>query len=115
MKGRHDGVTRRLLVTLLCNAIAVSALAAQAGSVLALAPGSARAAGMGGAGAALLGDAGGIFANPPAPATIPPLLVGASDQTFPSGSEVSTGAGAPRGSRFPGGAGAPPLGPGSTA
>jgi len=64
MKRRHDGVTRRFLVTLLCNAGVVSSLSAQAGSLLALAPGSARAAGMGGPGAAIVGDAGGIFANP---------------------------------------------------
>ncbi len=110
MKRRHDGVTRRFLVTLLCNAGVVSSLSAQAGSVLALAPGSARAAGMGGAGAAIVGDAGGIFANPAALATIHHLAVEASYETFPSGSKFSTGAVALRAGRFTWGAGAAALG-----
>ncbi len=110
MKRRHDGVTRRFLVTLLCNAVAGSSLSAQAGSVLALAPGSARAAGMGGAGAAIVGDAGGIFANPAALATIHHLAVEASYETFPSGSKFSTGAVALRAGRFTWGAGAAALG-----
>lgn len=114
MKGRHDGVTRRFLVTLLGNAVAVSGLSAQAGSVLALAPGSARAAGMGGAGAAIVGDAGGIFANPAALATIHHLAVEASYETFPSGSKFSTGAVALRVGRFTWGAGAAALGPSYT-
>ncbi len=114
MKGRHDGVTRRFLVTLLCNVGAVSSLSAQAGSVLALAPGSARAAGMGGAGAAIVGDAGGIFANPAALATIHHLAVEASYETFPSGSKFSTGAVALRVGRFTWGAGAAALGPSYT-
>ena len=114
MKRRHDGVTRRFLVTLLCNAGVVSSLSAQAGSVLALAPGSARAAGMGGAGAAIVGDAGGIFANPAALATIHHLAVEASYETFPSGSKFSTGAVALRAGRFTWGAGAAALGPSYT-
>ena len=114
MKGRHDGVTRRFLVTLLCNVGAVSSLSAQAGSVLALAPGSARAAGMGGAGAAIVGDAGGIFANPAALATIHHLAVEASYETFPSGSKFSTGAVALRAGRFTWGVGAAALGPSYT-
>ncbi len=90
MKGRHDGVTRRFLVTLLCNAVA------------------------GGAGAAIVGDAGGIFANPAALATIHHLVVEASYETFPSGSKFSTGAVALRVSRFTWGAGAAALGPSYT-
>jgi len=114
MKRRHDGVTRRFLVTLLCNAGVVSSLSAQAGSLLALAPGSARAAGMGGPGAAIVGDAGGIFANPAALATIHHLAVEASYETFPSGSKFSTGAVALRVGRFTWGAGAAALGPSYT-
>ena len=114
MKRRHDGVTRRFLVTLLCNVGVVSSLSGQVGSVLALAPGSARAAGMGGAGAAIVGDAGGIFANPAALATIHHLVVEASYETFPSGSKFSTGAVALRVSRFTWGAGAAALGPSYT-
>jgi len=115
MKGRHDGVTRRFLVTFFCNAfLTSSSLSAQAGSVLALAPGSARAAGMGGAGAAIVGDAGGIFANPAALATIHHLAVEASYETFPSGSKFSTGAVALRVGRFTWGAGAAALGPSYT-
>ena len=114
MKRRHDGVTRRFLVTLLCNVGVVSSLSGQVGSVLALAPGSARAAGMGGAGAAIVGDAGGIFANPTVLATIHHIAVEASYETFPSGSKFSTGAVALRVSRFTWGAGAAALGPSYT-
>jgi hypothetical protein len=111
MKERHDGVTRRLLVTLLCNAGVVSSLSAQTGSVLAALPGSARAAGMGGAGAAIVGDAGAIFANPAALATVHHLAVEGSYESYPSGATLSTGAVALRVSRFTWGAGAAALGP----
>ena len=114
MKGRHDGVPRRLLVTLLCNAAVVSSLSAQAGSLLAVLPGSARAAGMGGAGAAIVGDAGAIFANPAALATVHHLAVEGSYESFPSGATFSTGAVALRVSRFTWGAGAAALGPSYT-
>jgi hypothetical protein len=111
MKGRHDGVTRRLLVTLLCNAGVVSSLSAQAGSLLAVLPGSARAAGMGGAGAAIVGDAGAIFANPAALATVHHLAVEGSYESYPWGATLSTAALALRVSRFTWGAGAAALGP----
>ena len=110
MKGRHDGVTRRFLVTLLCNAGVVSSLSAQAGSVLALTPGSARAAGMGGAGAAIVGDAGAIFANPAALATVHHLALEGAYESYPSGVTLSTGALALRVGRFTWGAGAAALG-----
>src|SRR3979490_2745095 len=96
MKRRHDGVPRRLLVTLLCNAAVVSSLSAQAGSLLAVLPGSARAAGRGGAGAAIVGDAGAIFANPAALATVHHLAVEGSYESYPSGVTLSTRALAPR-------------------
>jgi len=114
MNGRHDGVTRRLLVTLLCNAVMVSGLSAQAGSLLAVLPGSARAAGMGGAGAAIVGDAGAIFANPAALATVHHLAIEASYESYPSGTTLSTGALALRVSRFTWGVGAAALGPSYT-
>ena len=114
MRGRHDGVTRRLLVTLLCNAVLAASLAAQAAGSLGVLPGSARAAGMGGAGAAIVGDAGAIFANPAALATVHHLAVEGSYESFPSGATLSTGAVALRVSRFTWGAGAAALGPSYT-
>src|SRR5437667_201200 len=55
----HHGATRRRLVTLLCNAVAISSLSAQAAGGIGELPGSARAAGMGGARVdAWAGDAG---------------------------------------------------------
>src|SRR5439155_17404749 len=61
----------RLCVTVLCNVVVVTPLAAQTGgSALAVLPGSTRAAGLGGAGAALVGDAGAVFSNPAGIATI---------------------------------------------
>jgi len=110
MKGRHDGVTRRLSVTLLCNAMMVSSLSAQAASLVAVLPGSARAAGMGGAGAAIVGDAGAIFANPAALATVHHLAVEASYEAHPSGTSFSTGALAVRLGRFDWGVGAAAFG-----
>jgi hypothetical protein len=110
MKGRH-GVSRRLFVTLLCDAFLVSWLSAQAGSFVAVLPGSVRAAGMGGAGAAIVGDAGAIFANPAALATVHHLAVEAGYESYPSGVTLSTGALALRVGRFTWGAGAAALGP----
>src|SRR5882672_4366325 len=109
MKGRH-GVSRRVCVTLLCDAFLASGLAAQSGSVLALTPGSARAAGMGGAGAAIVGDAGAIFANPAGLATVHHLAIEGSYESYPSGVTLSTGALALRLGRFTWGAGAAALG-----
>ena len=113
MKGRH-GVSRRVFVTLLCDAFLVSGLAAQSGSVLALTPGSARAAGMGGAGAAIVGDAGAIFANPAGLATVHHLAVESSYEPYPSGGTLATGAVALRVGVFTWGAGAAALGPSFT-
>ena len=113
MKGRH-GVSRRVFVTLLCDAFLASGLAAQSGSVLALTPGSARAAGMGGAGAAIVGDAGAIFANPAGLATVHHLGIEGSYESYPSGATLSTGALALRVGRFTWGAGAAALGPSYT-
>jgi len=113
MKGRH-GVSRRVCVTLLCDAFLASGLAAQSGSVLALTPGSARAAGMGGAGAAIVGDAGAIFANPAGLATVHHLAIEGSYESYPSGATLSTGALALRVGRFTWGAGAAALGPSYT-
>jgi hypothetical protein len=113
MKGRH-GVSRRVCVTLLCDAFLASGLAAQSGSVLALTPGSARAAGMGGAGAAIVGDAGAIFANPAGLATVHHLAVESSYEPYPSGGTLATGAVALRVGVFTWGAGAAALGPSFT-
>src|SRR6267378_6198905 len=110
MKGRHDGVTRRSAVTLLCNAMMVASLSAQSGNLVAVLPGSARAAGMGGAGAAIVGDAGAIFANPAALATVHHLALEGAYESYPSGVTLSTGALALRLGRFTWGAGAAALG-----
>jgi hypothetical protein len=108
------GRRRRVLVTLLCNAVLVSSLSAQAGSLLAVLPGSARAAGMGGAGAAIVGDAGAIFANPAGLATVHHLAVESSYEPYPSGGTLATGAVALRVGVFTWGAGAAALGPSFT-
>ena len=111
MNGRRDGATRRLLVTLLCNAVLVPFLAAHSAGSLGMLPGSARAAGMGGAGAAMVGDAGAIFANPAGLATVHHLAIEGSYEAYPTGVTLSTGALALRVGRFTWGAGAAALGP----
>jgi hypothetical protein len=105
-----NGFSRRISVTLLCNAFVVPSLAAQTGSVLAGLPGSARLAGMGGAGVAIVGDAGVIFTNPAGLATIHRLALEGSYEAYPSGATLSTGAMALRAGRFTWGAGAAALG-----
>lgn len=110
---RH-GAARRLLVTLLCNAVPLRSLVAQAAGGLAVLSGSAREAGLGGAGAAIVGDAGAIFANPAGLATVHHLAVEGSYEAYPSGVTLSTGAVALRVSRFTWGAGAAALGPSYT-
>src|ERR1051325_11677571 len=105
-----NGFSRRISVTLLCNAFVAPSLAAQTGSVLAGLPGSARLAGMGGAGAAIVGDAGVIFTNPAGLATIHRLALEGSYEAYPSGATLSTGAMALRAGRFTWGAGAAALG-----
>jgi len=110
---RYDS-TRRLLVTLLCNAGIVPSLSTQSAGSLAALPGSARSAGMGGAGAALVGDAGAVFANPAGLATVRHLAVEGSYEAYPSGATLSTGAMALRVGRFTWGAGAAALGPSYT-
>src|SRR5437867_10010643 len=107
----HHGATRRRLVTLLCNAVAISSLSAQAAGGIGELPGSARAAGMGGAGAAMVGDAGAIFANPAGLATVHHLAIEGSYEAYPTGVTLSTGALALRVGRFTWGAGAAALGP----
>src|ERR1041385_5195328 len=84
-----NGFSRRISVTLLCNAFVVPSLAAQTGSVLAGLPGSARLAGMGGAGVAIVGDAGVIFTNPAGLATIHRLALEGSYEAYPSGATRS--------------------------
>jgi hypothetical protein len=108
------GSTRRVLVTLFCNAVLVSSLSAQAVGGIAELPGSARTAGLGGAGAAIVGDASAIFANPAGLATVHHLAVEGSYEAYPSGVTLSTGAVALRVSRFTWGAGAAALGPSYT-
>jgi len=101
---------RRLCVTLLCNAVLVSSLAAQAGAgAIASLPGSVRAAGLGGAGAALVGDAGAVFSNPAGIATIRHLSVEGAYQRFPGGTAVGSGALALRAGRLSWGFGAAAL------
>jgi hypothetical protein len=110
----RDGSTRRLFVTLFCNAVLAVVLApslpGQDASLLGVVPGSARAAGMGGAGAAIVGDAGAVFANPAGLATVHHLALEGSYESYPSGSTLSTGALALRGGRFTWGVGAAALG-----
>jgi len=110
----HHGTTRRRLVTLLCNAVAISSLSAQAAGGIGELPGSARAAGMGGAGAAIVGDAGTIFANPAGLATVHHLAIEGEYESYPSGVTLSAGALALRVGRFTWGAGAAALGPSYT-
>src|SRR5437899_4382944 len=110
----HHGATRRRLVTLLCNAVAISSLSAQSAGSLGILPGSARAAGMGGAAAAMVGDAGAIVANPAGLATVHHLAIEGSYESYPSGATLSTGALALRVGRFTWGAGAAALGPSYT-
>ncbi len=105
------GSTRRLLVTLFCNAVLLRSVFAQATGSLGVVSGSARAAGMGGAGAAIVGDAAAIFANPAALATVHHLAIEAEYESYPSGATLSTGALALRAGRFTWGAGAAALGP----
>src|ERR1044071_4722731 len=105
-----NGFSRRIFVTLLCNAFVVPSLAAQTGSVLAGLPGSARLAGMGGAGVAIVGDAGVIFTNPAGLATIHRLALEGSYEAYPSGATLSTGAMALRAGPFTWGACAAALG-----
>jgi hypothetical protein len=109
-----NGSTRRLFVTLLCNAVLVPSLSAQSAGGIGVLPGSARAAGMGGAGAAIVGDAGAIFANAAALATVHHLAIEGSYESYPSGATLSTGALALRVSRFTWGVGAAALGPSYT-
>jgi hypothetical protein len=106
--------TRRMLVTLLCNAVWLPSLSAQAEGSLAAVSGSAREVGLGGAGAAIVGDAGAIFANPAGLATVHHLAVEGTYEAYPSGVTLSTGAIAVRVSRFTWGAGAAALGPAYT-
>lgn len=106
---RH-GVTRPILVTLLCNAILLPSLSAQSEGTLTSLPGSARAAGLGGAGAAIVGDAGAIFANPAGLATVRHLAMESSYEPYPAGGTLSTGAVAVRLGVFTWGAGAAALG-----
>src|SRR5439155_1696905 len=97
----------RLCVTVLCNVVGVTPLAAQTGgSALAVLPGSTRAAGLGGAGAALVGDAGAVFSNPAGIATIRHLAVEAAYQRLPGGTAVGSGALALRAGRLSWGFGA---------
>lgn len=110
---RH-GPVRRLCVTILLDAVAVSSLAAQSeGSVLASLPGSTRAAGLGGAGAALVGDAGAIFSNPAGLATVRHVAVEGSYQRYLAGATLSSAALALRVGRFDWGVGAQALDYGS--
>ena len=111
MKGR---VPRGLLLTVLCDVLLASSLAAQGEGSLPALLGSVRGAGMGGAGAALVGDAGAIFANPAGLATIHHLAVEGAYESYPAGNTLSSGALALRVSRFTWGAGAAALGPTST-
>ena len=100
----------RLCVTVLCNVVVVTPLAAQTeGSALAVLPGSTRAAGLGGAGAALVGDAGAVFSNPAGIATIRHLALEAAYQRLPGGTAVGSGALALRAGRLSWGFGAAAL------
>ena len=113
-EGVRHGSVRRICVTILLDAVAVSSLAAQSeGSVLASLPGSTRAAGLGGAGAALVGDAGAIFSNPAGLATVRHVAVEGSYQRYLAGTTLSSAALALRVGRFDWGVGAQALDYGS--
>lgn len=110
----RNGFTRRFLLTVFLDVVAVTSLAGQSeGNVLATLPGSTRSAGMGGAGVALIGDAGALFANPAGIAAIHHLAVEGSFEPYVDGTTYSAGAVALRAGRLAWGVGAQVLDYGS--